>query len=212
MKKGILFDLDGTLWDTGENVAAAWNKVLSDKYPEIGKSVTLSEVYGYMGKTPEQIENLMFPELSPDMRHKVMSDCFGYENEYLSEHGGKLFPNVKETLERLKEQYNLFIVSNCQSGYIECFLEFSRLSYLFDDFECPGGTGLGKGKNNKIVISRNNIDKAVYVGDTQGDLDSADFAGIPFVFAKYGFGSVNRITESISKFGELPFIAQKLLG
>ena len=38
-------------------------------------------------------------------------------------------------------------------------------------------------------MERNRITSAAYVGDTQGDLEAARLAGIPFVWAAYGFGN-----------------------
>ena len=82
---------------------------------------------------------------------------------------------------------------------------------IFDDFESAGATGLSKGENIKLVVERNNIDKAVYIGDTQGDLDSADFAGVPFIRAAYGFGQMNRPVPEIREFCELPEKAAEML-
>ncbi len=208
--KGILFDLDGTLWDSSENVAKAWSKVLSEKYPELNKTVTGAELHGYMGKTLDRIGELMLPDVSAEKRARIMSDCCGYENEYLKTHGGVLYPKLEETLGKLSEHYGLYIVSNCQAGYIESFFEYSGLSRFFSDYECPGGSGLEKGDNNKIIIKRNSLVSAVYVGDTVGDFESANYAGIPFIHAAYGFGKVD-CAVSINAFEELPETAAKLL-
>ena len=211
MKKAIIFDLDGTLWDSSEQVAQAWNEVLS-RYPELGLTVTAKDLHGFMGKTLPDIGRLMLPDLPDDKRDAIMNECCGYENEYLSKTGGVLFPELRETLSGLKEKYSLIIVSNCQDGYIECFLDYYGLWELFEDFECPGRTGKGKGDNIRIVMERRGIEKAVYLGDTQGDLDSADYAGIPFILAEYGFGSVDRETEKIGSFKELPEAVKRVLG
>lgn len=208
MKKGILFDLDGTLWDSAENVCKAWNEVFSARYPELNKTITPDEMHRLMGKTLDQIGELLFPDIIPWIRKEIMRAACAHENEYLSKHGGRLFLNVVPVLERLKKDYSLFIVSNCQAGYIETFLEFYGLGYLFDDLECPGRTGLSKGENIRLVIERNGIDRAVYVGDTQGDLDAADFAGIGFIHAAYGFGKTNRVTARINDIAELPAAAE----
>ncbi len=210
--KGILFDLDGTLWDSSENVARAWSKVLSEKYPELGKTVTGVELRGYMGKTLDRIGELMLPGVDEKKRALIMSDCCGYENEYLAVHGGVLYPKLRETLDKLSRRYGLYIVSNCQSGYIESFFEYSGLAGHFADWECPGGSGLEKGGNNKLIIERNSLSAAVYVGDTAGDLEAARYAGIPFIHAAYGFGTAEGCEESINTFEELPDAAARLLG
>lgn len=211
MKKGILFDLDGTLWNSSDNVAKAWSKVLSEKYPELDKTVSGAELRGYMGKTLDRIGELMLPYVDGEKRARIMNDCCGYENEYVREHGGVLYPKAEETLERLSERYGLYIVSNCQAGYIESFLEYSGFERYFSDWECPGGSGLEKGGNNKLIIERNSLSKAVYVGDTEGDLNAAEYAGIPFIHAAYGFGTVGRCAASINTFEELADAVSRLL-
>lgn len=210
MKKAIIFDLDGTLWDSSESVCESWNIVFS-RYPEIPRRLTPADVQGFMGKTLDQIFPLALPDTPDELRRKVLQECVRYELEYIAHHGGRLYPKLRETLEKLREKYTLIIVSNCQDGYIQDFLDFADMRGLFDDFESAGGTGLSKGENIRLVIERNAIDKTVYVGDTQGDLDSSDFAGVPFIRAAYGFGQMNRPVPEIREFCELPEKASELL-
>ena len=75
---------------------------------------------------------------------------------------------------------------------------------MFDDFEMSGRTGKSKGENIKMLIERNSLDFALYVGDTEGDKTASDEAEIPFVYAKYGFGDVEKYKYSIKEFCELP--------
>ena len=210
MKKAIIFDLDGTLWDSSASVCESWNIVFS-RYPEITRRLTPADVQGFMGKTLDQIFPIALPDTPDELRRKALNECDHYELEYIAEHGGRLYPKLRETLVELRRSYALIIVSNCQDGYIQDFLDFADMRGLFDDFESAGGTGLSKGENIKLVIERNSIDKAVYVGDTQGDLDSADFAGIPFIRAAYGFGQMNRPVPEIREFCELPEKAAEIL-
>ena len=111
------------------------------------------------------------------------------------------FEDLEETLKALP--YPLFIVSNCQSGYIETFLECCGLGKYFKDFECSGNTGNPKGENILEIIRRNEIKNAVYVGDTQGDCNASQVAGIPFIFAEYGFGNADRFDRKIKNIKEL---------
>ena len=61
-----------------------------------------------------------------------------------------------------------------------------------------------------MVVDRNNLDKSLYVGDIQGDLDSADKAGIPFIHAAYGFGTTNRIVPKIEDITKLPEVVKEV--
>ena len=99
-----------------------------------------------------------------------------------------MYPGVKETVIRLAGNYELFIVSNCQSGYIEVLLKTSGLGEYIKDMECFGNTGLPKGDNIRMVVQRNHLDRCIYVGDTSMDQEAAALAGVPFVHAAYGYG------------------------
>lgn len=208
MKKGIIFDLDGTLWNTTERITPAWNIIL--KRHNL-RQITVKEMQSYMGKTLDVIAELMIPQLGYEERMKILGECCREEQSYLRTYGGVLYPDLEITLKKLKEKYNLYIVSNCHTQYIKSFFVAHKLEDYFSDTECNGSTGLSKGENIKLIIERNKLDKAIYVGDTQGDLDASDFAKVTFVFARYGFGSVNRETYSISNISELINITDEIL-
>ena len=199
---GIIFDLDGTLWDSTAEVAKTWTSVIA-KYNLNRKEVTVEDLKPCMGKLLDEIASILLPELDPKKQMQVIKECCEYENEYLGEYGATLYDKLEDTLKELSKNHKLFIVSNCQDGYIECFFKAHKLDKYFTDYECPGRTGLSKGENNKLIIERNNLKNPVYVGDTEGDAESAKAAGIPFVFAKYGFGNVKEYQYAINKFEDL---------
>ena len=73
-----------------------------------------------------------------------------------------------------------------------------------------GRTGLDKGENIRLVMARNGVNRAVYVGDTQGDADAAKKAGVPLIFAAYGFGRVADAEYVIQEISELPSILEQI--
>lgn len=209
MKKAVIFDLDGTLWDSTPQVLAAFNRELA-RHPEWGAALTMERLNGGMGMNRVDLRNHLFPAVPEELREDLICACFEEELAYLREEYGRPYPHLRETLEQLSRDYTLAIVSNCQAGYVEVFLDTMELGRYITDHECFA-TGLPKGENIKLVMKRSGIDRAIYVGDTQGDLNAADLAGLPFVYAAYGFGSVNRETARIHSLSELPALAAKLL-
>lgn len=203
MKQGIIFDMDGTLWDSAENVATSWNLAIAESGYERA-ALDGADISGVMGKTMDIIADILFPSLGKKERQTLLDACCERENEYLREHGGILYDGVEDTLKELKKHYALSIVSNCQKGYIEAFLDFYRLWDYFDDTECYGNNLLPKGDNIRLVAERNGLDAAVYVGDIRGDYEAAMKAGVGFIHAAYGFGTVEEAAYRIQNFRELP--------
>ena len=77
----LIFDLDGTLWDSSEGIVATWALVL-EHYPEIHKKVTAEELASNFGLPLDQIARNMFPEQTEALRMRLMDECCEQENTY----------------------------------------------------------------------------------------------------------------------------------
>lgn len=186
----IIFDLDGTLWDSTETITKAWQTAL-DKAPYMSHEVmTRERVRSITGMTYDKIFEKLFPTLSTEQRAEVQQLCSVAELDILHKQGGTLYPNLADTLTYLGKKYKLYIVSNCQSGYIELFLDLHDMHPHFLAHQCYGTKGNPKADNIRDIVNDHNLQSPVYVGDTTGDYDSATKAGVPFIFAGYGFGTV----------------------
>ena len=198
-RKAVVFDLDGTLWDSAREVLLCWNQVLSP----LGRHITKKEMDRLMGLTPREIADAQFPDLPPAERYALTDRCLNAESPYLYERGARLYPKVRETLLQLKKRYYIGLVSNCTEDYALAFFHAHGLGGIFDDHETAGRTGLGKGENIALLLSRNQIEKAVYVGDTAKDQAAAQAAHIPFLYAIWGFGDLIGVQPCAERFSEL---------
>ena len=184
----IILDVDGTIWNTTGIVAKAWNKVIDETFPTVSH-VTADILKGQFGKTMDVIADNLFPNLNKDEKTILMDNCCKEEQRALIENNENItYKGVIETIQRLSERVPLFIVSNCQKGYIELVIKKNKIESFIKDFECFGNTGFTKDKNISLIAERNGLKKPVYVGDTQGDYDACIKAGVPFIWAAYGFG------------------------
>lgn len=197
----IMFDLDGTMWDSTEVAAVVWSEI-AVKYG-IKDKVTSERLKTLYGLPLEEIAIQLFPSVSIQEAVKVMEECVVEQCPVLCKSGGTLLGQIEKTLKELKKEYPLFIISNCRSGYIETFLAAHKLDSYFTDFECPGGSKKLKADNIKLVMERNQLKHPVYVGDTLGDGMAAREAGVPFVYARYGFGKTSDYDFVIDSFEEL---------
>lgn len=190
LKRGIILDVDGTLWDAVEVITQSWNVVLNTM-PDVQGEISADQMRGCLGKTMFEIADRLFGYLPLPRRRQVLEEAMRYEVAYLREHPGRIYPGVRECLKALREDgWHLYIVSNCQKGYIETFLHAADAEGLIEDYICFEDTMQEKAENIRLCCERNHLDRAVYVGDTAGDLEASRSAGIPFVYAAYGFGSV----------------------
>lgn len=210
-KLGLIFDMDGTLWDSAANVAKSWDEVVNVRYPGL-RSITTEDVKSIMGLTMDRIADMLFGMLDKRERMELLDACCNQENDYLRANGGILYPELRSTMELLKKKYHLYIVSNCQSGYIEAFLDYYKFWDLFEDIECYGNNQLKKGDNIRLLADRNALDKAYYVGDIQGDYEASKEAGVGFIHAAYGFGTIDAKVPNIKELKDLPEVADGLFG
>lgn len=205
--KNFILDVDGTMWNSTPVVAEAWNAaIMADGSSQI--RVTERRLQELFGKPMNVIGELLFTDVDAETRERLLTACEKAEQKTLRE--GEfdiLYPGVKDTLKQLveKKDARLFIVSNCQSGYIELFMEKNRVSYLITDTLCYGDTGQGKGENIRTLMQKNglSVEETAYVGDIRGDFEAAKQAGISFIFASYGFGEVPEAEYKIEKFEEI---------
>ena len=198
--------MDGTLWDSAIQVCKAWDIAIAQKgYKR--PPITEEQMQSVMGKTMDQIAEILFSWTEGEERKELLEACCQIENAYLREHGGVLYPQIRETMERLAQSgVHRYIVSNCQAGYIEAFLDYYKLHDLIEDFQCFGDNGLQKADNIRIVMERNGLsgEFTAYLGDVQGDCNAAEAAGVHFIHAAYGFGTIDHPVPAIRSFAELP--------
>ncbi len=185
----IIFDLDGTLWDSTEIVANAWTEYLNNT-EHMDITITVKKLKALFGRPMPQIAEKVFTGRSREEQLRLLDNCCQAEHRALLKHCAPLYENLEEALQTLSRKYQLYIVSNCQAGYIEVFLEASGLGRYFTGHLCHGDTGADKPETLSILIRRQGLKAPVYVGDTMGDFLSCQKAGVPFVFASYGFGEV----------------------
>ncbi len=201
--ESLIFDIDGTLWNSTGLVAEGYNIQLRAEGLE-HLCVTAQDLQRLFGKTMQEIADIMLVSIPAEKRYDLMERCMDTEQEYLHRdpcHIG--YPRVLETLTELKKKHRLFIVSNSQSGYPEIVMEKMGLGHLIEGHMCYGDTGLPKGETIRLLMQKHGIGSACYIGDTQTDYEATLAAGIPFIFCAYGFGSPAGWDAKIEEFADL---------
>ena len=185
----IIFDVDGTLWDSTEKVAIAWQKVV-ERHNVPADHITAARLKQEFGKTMIAISRSLFPDLPEEIALDISNESCTYEIDYLLMDSPEAYPGVAETFKTISKKLPLFIVSNSQAGYIEAFLKITGLGDYVTDILSFGDTGNEKDSNIRAIVEKNHLKSPVYVGDTLGDLRASEAAGVPFIFCEYGFGDI----------------------
>ena len=201
--ESLIFDIDGTLWDSRALVAEGYNLQLKDEGLE-HLFVNAQQLKALFGKVMTEIADVIFAEIPLPERYALMERCMARENRYLQENLCAIgYPGVKEALIRLAESHRLFIVSNSQRGYPELCIRKLGLGSCITAHLCFGDTGTSKGKTIRALMQRHNIRSCAYIGDTQGDYEATLEAGIPFIWASYGFGVPEGYGAKIDRISDL---------
>ena len=175
-KPVIVFDLDGTLVDTYPIISKTFEQVFSEVDPEL--ELTEEDKAGFMGPTLKETFNRYTPDLDADeliARYREINDKL--------HEGLQTFPNVKETLDYLKENgYKVAIASSKLRATVEKGLTVTGLRDYFDII--VGLEDAEKTKPDKESIWKainqagGKFVNAVYVGDAEGDILAAQNAGV----------------------------------
>ena len=201
--ESLIFDIDGTLWDSRALVADGYNIQLKAE----GLShlcVTAEDLKPLFGKVMTEIADAILASIPQAERYDLMERCMATENQYLYGNPCRIgYPGVRETMAKLAENHRLFIVSNAQCGYPELCMEKLGLAPYIQGHLCFGDTGTSKGQTIRTLMETYGIENAAYIGDTQGDYEATVEAGIPFIWCSYGFGSPDGYVDKIETFEDL---------
>ena len=193
MKTGILFDLDGTLLNTLEDLLDATNYALAQcGYPPR----TLSELRRFVGNGAENQIRMSLPEgASPEETARVLKIYKPYYTEHCKVKT-RPYHGILEALAVLKDKYPIAVVSNKPDAAVKalCADVFPGIYALGEAPDCPRKPAPDMVHKACRAIG---VDTCVYVGDSEVDVITAKNAGVPCLSVLWGF----RDREEIEKAG-----------
>lgn len=198
----IIFDLDGTLWDTTYTTLEAAN-IIANKYDEV-KEFKMKTITDGMGLSFDENVKNYFPYLEYDKGAKYLDELINTNIGIMSNKGAKLYDGVEDVIKELSKKYKLGIITNNNDDYVKVFYKASKLEQYFTDYMGAATYGITKAEAIRKMVDRNNEENSYYVGDIEKDMLAAHTAGIGFIHAKYGFDKQLSSTYYIEDIKELP--------
>lgn len=201
--ESLIFDIDGTLWDSRALVAEGYNiQLVAEGYDHL--CVDAEKLKQVFGLVMTDIADILLGSVPAEERYDLMDRCMNTEVQYLHDNPCKCgYPKVTETIAELSKTHRIFIVSNSQCGYPELCIEKMGLTPYVSGHMCFGDTGTSKGKTIRTLMAKHGIESAVYIGDTQGDYEATVEADIPFIWCTFGFGTPAGYAAKVDAFEEL---------
>ena len=201
--ESLIFDIDGTLWDSRALVAEGYNiQLRSEGLDHL--CVTAEDLKPLFGKVMTDIADAILRTIPLPERYELMDRCMKTENDYLFANPCEIgYPGVRETIAKLSEKHRIFIVSNAQCGYPELCIDKLGLAPYVSGHMCFGDTGTSKGKTIRTLMAKHGIENAAYIGDTQGDYEATVEADIPFIWCTFGFGTPDGYVAKVDRFEDL---------
>lgn len=181
----IIFDLDGTLWNTVDTTLEAANNIAKE-YEEV-KRFNKKPIVDSMGLSRSEAAVIYMPYLNKRKATKYMKEISEESVKIINQKGATLYKGVVPTIKRLSKKYKLGIVTNNTDEYAKIFIKTSKLGKYFTDYIGTASYGITKAEAIKEMCKRNNEPNSFYVGDIKKDMLATKEAGMTFIHAKYGF-------------------------
>lgn len=196
----LIFDMDGTLWDAVDTYARIWNEVFLRAGREI--HITRESLIGNIGIPIPRILANLFPDIESDEAARFSAELAREEPALLARYGGTPYPGVVEGLERLSHKYKLFLVSNCDSHTLPVFMNCIGITPYITEGLAFGNTHRPKGDNMLLLKEKYRLQQPIYMGDIEADGLETHRVGLPFVYARYGFGHTEDYELAFDSFAD----------
>lgn len=197
---GLIFDMDGTLWDAVDTYARIWNEVFLREGRKV--HVTRESLIGNIGIPIPRILDNLFPDIAPEEAARFSKELADEEPALLSRYGGTPYPGVVSGLERLSHKYKLFLVSNCDTHTLPIFMSCIGITPFITEAVSYGDTHKPKGDNMLLLKAKYGLRQPLYMGDIEADGQETHRAGLPFVYARYGFGHTDDYELAFDSFDD----------
>ena len=181
-KKLVMFDLDGVLIDSRDNMKYAWEAVRS----ETKISVEFEQYFELIGRPFFDILDVLHLSKEGKKIEQIFRTSSAKKMSQIN-----FYPGVIETLNELRHKgLKLSVVTSKDQLRTDAVL--SRLPFIFDDVQTPSDFYRGKPAPDQLLLSMaiTQVDPndSIYIGDMDVDFHAANRASIDYLHADWGYG------------------------
>lgn len=199
MKK-LIFDLDGTLWETGESYIYSYNKACEQLNIPLEKRQGPEFVLSYLGIKLEELVQTIIPE-APN-KYQLGMMLLGGAIEYLVKNPKTYSKNIFDLFSTLSLKYEIYIISNCPRPFLEAFYTVSGIKQFV-----TGDNTIEDSEKTEIIkkISGNYEEETLFVGDAPSDYEAiGNHQSVKFVYGAYGYKDCETYDYYLKNIDELP--------
>ena len=201
-KTNLYFDFDGTLFDSKKGISLAVNKTAKDVY-----NIDYELPDEIIGPPISIIHDIIFPGFN---KKEAFVKAFRnyYDNTYYT-YSSPYYQNIELFSELISINCNLNIVSNKPTKIINKLLALNNIEKYFNHISGNSELNLPKKERLKSLVNlENQVCENIVIGDTIEDFEMANFTNCKFIFAKYGYGTMNLEVMHLDKLDSLINILQ----
>ena len=187
-ENNLIFDLDGTLFDSAPEILDCLKEIFHDNNIKVNNNFDQSII----GPPLKDTLKSLVEEKDIDKIDRLISDFIKlYDSKYC--YKTRLYKNVRKTLEILKSEKRLFLITNKRLAPTRIMLENKNIINFFENYFCVDANDPKK-KDKTILIANTIADldidpsNTVYIGDTKGDSLASENNDIKFIYAGWGYG------------------------
>lgn len=213
MKVGILFDLDGTLLNSLEDLKDSVNYMLGQHgLPQR----SLDEIRSFVGNGARRLIALSLPgrQDDPDV-DQALKEYQAYYATH-SQIKTKPYDGILEALAEVGEKYPVAVVSNKPDVAVKplCRDYFPGIYALGETSDCPRKPAPDM---LQVAMKALGVDACVYVGDSEVDVLTAINAGVPCLSVLWGFRDRETLQQAGGKYfcdkvSDMPQMLEKIVG
>ena len=184
MKKLIIFDLDGVIFDSKENMRLSWN--------DVNRKLNLGIKFNsYFSKIGKPFEKILY-ELKVNKKNIVKAKKIFRHSSINHLNKIKVYPSVISTIKLLKKNNYRTAIITSKEKYRALKL-LKKFNLRFKYVQCPKKGKKGKPDpfllNDLVKKIKINKKKIFYIGDTLVDYKFAKKSKINFIYCQYGYGN-----------------------